>query len=44
MACTEFSFHMPSLEDIAEFMQKRLKDNFDDTHVSVVDCPDLTKE
>uniref|UniRef100_A0A8C0WPQ4 DUF1907 domain-containing protein n=1 Tax=Castor canadensis TaxID=51338 RepID=A0A8C0WPQ4_CASCN len=44
MACTEFSFHMPSLEEFAEVMQKGLKDNFADVQVSVVDCPDLTKE
>ncbi|XP_073908705.1 ester hydrolase C11orf54 homolog [Castor canadensis] len=44
MACTEFSFHMPSLEELAEVMQKGLKDNFADVQVSVVDCPDLTKE
>ncbi|XP_063527412.1 ester hydrolase C11orf54 homolog isoform X6 [Pongo pygmaeus] len=44
MACAEFSFHVPSLEELAGVMQKGLKDNFADVQVSVVDCPDLTKE
>lgn len=44
MACTEFSFHVPSLEELAEVLQKGLKDNFAHVQVSVVDCPDLTKE
>ncbi|XP_003468610.2 ester hydrolase C11orf54 homolog [Cavia porcellus] len=44
MACAEFSFHVPSLSELAEVMQKGLKDNFAEVQVSVVDCPDLTKE
>lgn len=44
MAHSEFSFHVPSLEELAAVMQKGLKDNFADVQVSVVDCPDLTKE
>ncbi|XP_006897240.1 PREDICTED: ester hydrolase C11orf54 homolog isoform X2 [Elephantulus edwardii] len=43
MACAEFPFHVPSLSELAEVLQKGLKDNFADVHVSVVDCPDLTK-
>lgn len=35
---------MPSLEELAEVLQKGLTDNFADVQVSVVDCPDLTKE
>uniref|UniRef100_A0A8C8W3Z1 DUF1907 domain-containing protein n=1 Tax=Peromyscus maniculatus bairdii TaxID=230844 RepID=A0A8C8W3Z1_PERMB len=44
MACIEFSFHVPSLEELAEVLQKGLKDNLADVQVSVVDCPGLTKE
>nr|XP_011744217.1 ester hydrolase C11orf54 homolog [Macaca nemestrina] len=44
MTCAEFSFHVPSLEELAGVMQKGLKDNFADVQVSVVDCPDLTEE
>ncbi|MBZ3884745.1 Ester hydrolase C11orf54 [Sciurus carolinensis] len=44
MAHSEFSFHVPSLEELAAVLQKGLKDNFADVQVSVVDCPDLTKE
>lgn len=44
MACAEYSFHVPSLEELAGVLQKGLKDNFADVQVSVVDCPDLTKE
>lgn len=44
MACTEFSLHLPGLEELAEVLQKGLKENFADVQVSVVDCPDLTKE
>lgn len=44
MACVEFSFHVPNLEELAEVLQKGLKDNFADVQVSVVDCPDLRKE
>ncbi|XP_076969375.1 ester hydrolase C11orf54 homolog isoform X3 [Tamandua tetradactyla] len=44
MACVEFSFHVPDLEELAGVLQKGLKDNFADVQVSVVDCPDLTKE
>ncbi|XP_055471517.1 ester hydrolase C11orf54 homolog [Psammomys obesus] len=44
MACVEFSFYVPNLEELAEVLQKGLKDNFADVQVSVVDCPDLRKE
>uniref|UniRef100_A0A8C9KRN9 Chromosome 11 open reading frame 54 n=1 Tax=Panthera tigris altaica TaxID=74533 RepID=A0A8C9KRN9_PANTA len=44
MACAEYSFHVPSLEELVGVLQKGLKDNFADVQVSVVDCPDLTKE
>lgn len=44
MACAGFSFHVPSLEELAEVLQKGLKENFADVQVSVVDCPDLSKE
>ncbi|KAM5246523.1 ester hydrolase C11orf54 homolog isoform 3-T3 [Ctenodactylus gundi] len=44
MACAEFSFHVPSLQELAGVMEKGLKANFADVQVSVVDCPDLTKE
>ncbi|XP_077030097.1 ester hydrolase C11orf54 homolog isoform X1 [Agelaius phoeniceus] len=39
-----FAFHVPSLEELAGVLQKGLKENFADAQVSVVDCPDLTKE
>ncbi|KFZ68072.1 Ester hydrolase C11orf54 [Podiceps cristatus] len=39
-----FAFHVPSLEELAGVLQKGLKENFADAHVSVVDCPDLTQE
>jgi len=44
MACAEYSFHVPSLEELVGVLQKGLKDNFADVQASVVDCPDLTKE
>ncbi|XP_045673985.1 ester hydrolase C11orf54 homolog isoform X2 [Phyllostomus hastatus] len=44
MACAEYSFYVPSLEELVGVLQKGLKDNFADVQVSVVDCPDLTKE
>ncbi|KYO43016.1 ester hydrolase C11orf54 homolog [Alligator mississippiensis] len=40
----KFAFHVPSLEELAGVLQKGLKENFADTQVSVVDCPDLTQE
>lgn len=44
MTCAEYSFHVPSLEELVGVLQKGLKDNFADVQVSVVDCPDLTKQ
>ena len=44
MACAEYSFHVPSLEELVGVLQKGLTDNFAEVQVSVVDCPDLTKE
>ncbi|XP_074160634.1 ester hydrolase C11orf54 homolog [Sminthopsis crassicaudata] len=45
MASVEkFSFHVPSLEELVGVLQNGLKNNFADVQVSVVDCPDLTKE
>ncbi|KAK2502335.1 hypothetical protein MC885_001967 [Smutsia gigantea] len=44
MACAEYSFHVPSLEELVGVLQKGLKDNFADVQVSVVNCPDMTKE
>ncbi|XP_027435626.1 ester hydrolase C11orf54 homolog isoform X2 [Zalophus californianus] len=44
MGCAEYSFHVPSLEELVGVLQKGLKDNFADVQVSLVDCPDLTKE
>uniref|UniRef100_A0A7N4V6G2 Chromosome 11 open reading frame 54 n=1 Tax=Sarcophilus harrisii TaxID=9305 RepID=A0A7N4V6G2_SARHA len=40
----KFSFHVPSLEELVGVLQNGLKNNFADVQVSVVDCPDLTKE
>lgn len=36
--------HQPILEDLSEVLQKGLKENFAEVCVSVVDCPDLTKD
>ena len=44
MACAEYSFHLSSLEELVGVLQKVLKDNFADVQVSVVECPDLTKD
>ncbi|XP_024587066.1 ester hydrolase C11orf54 homolog [Neophocaena asiaeorientalis asiaeorientalis] len=44
MSCAEYSFHVPSLEELVGVLQKGLRDNFADVQVSVVDCPNLTKE
>ena len=44
MACAEYAFYAPSLEELVGVLQKGLKDNFADVQVSVVDCPDLAKE
>lgn len=34
--------HMPSLEEVAEVLQKGLQKNFSTAEVKVVDCPDLS--
>ncbi|XP_001513115.1 ester hydrolase C11orf54 homolog [Ornithorhynchus anatinus] len=39
-----FAFHVPSLEELVGVLQNGLKANFADVQVSVVDCPDLTKD
>uniref|UniRef100_A0A8C9CJR7 DUF1907 domain-containing protein n=1 Tax=Phocoena sinus TaxID=42100 RepID=A0A8C9CJR7_PHOSS len=44
MSCAEYSFHVPSLEELVGVLRKGLTDNFADVQVSVVDCPNLTKE
>uniref|UniRef100_A0A5F8GRD1 DUF1907 domain-containing protein n=1 Tax=Monodelphis domestica TaxID=13616 RepID=A0A5F8GRD1_MONDO len=45
MASVEkFPFHVPHLEELAGVLQNELKNNFADVQVSVVDCPDLSKE
>ncbi|TKC47919.1 hypothetical protein EI555_012961 [Monodon monoceros] len=44
MSCAEYSFHVPSLEELVGVLRKGLMDNFADVQVSVVDCPNLTKE
>lgn len=44
MSCAEYSFHVPDLQELGGVLQKGLKANFADVQVSVVDCPDLTKE
>ena len=44
MACVEYALYTPNLEEFVGVLQKGLKDNFADVQVSVVDCPDLTKE
>ena len=44
MACVEYALYAPNLEKFVGVLQEGLKDNFTDVQVSVVDCPDLTKE
>ncbi|XP_071076256.1 ester hydrolase C11orf54-like isoform X2 [Desmodus rotundus] len=44
MACVEYALYAPNLEKFVGVLQEGLKDNFADVQVSVVDCPDLTKE
>lgn len=39
-----FPLHAPSLEEVASVLEKGLQKNFSEAKVSVVDCPDLTKE
>ena len=41
MACAEYSFHVPSLEELVGVLQKGLTDNFAEVQVSVVDCPEF---
>ncbi|XP_071393348.1 ester hydrolase C11orf54 homolog isoform X3 [Centroberyx affinis] len=36
--------HVPTLEELCSVLQAGLKDNFAEAQVSVVDCPDLTKQ
>ncbi|XP_071376938.1 ester hydrolase C11orf54 homolog isoform X1 [Centroberyx affinis] len=36
--------HVPTLEELCGVLQAGLKDNFAEAQVSVVDCPDLTKQ
>lgn len=36
--------HIPPLEEVAEVLQKALQKNFAEVEVTVVNCPDLTKE
>ncbi|XP_038618035.1 ester hydrolase C11orf54 homolog [Tachyglossus aculeatus] len=40
----KFAFHVPSLEELVGVLQNGLQENFAEVQVSVVDCPDLTKE
>ncbi|CAI2354491.1 unnamed protein product [Caenorhabditis sp. 36 PRJEB53466] len=35
--------HVPSLEELKEVFQKSLTSNFENVHVDIVDCPDLSK-
>nr|XP_058906860.1 LOW QUALITY PROTEIN: ester hydrolase C11orf54 homolog [Kogia breviceps] len=44
MSSAEYSFHVPSLEELVGVLQKGLMGNFADVQVSVVDGPNLTKE
>uniref|UniRef100_A0A3Q2XSW6 DUF1907 domain-containing protein n=1 Tax=Hippocampus comes TaxID=109280 RepID=A0A3Q2XSW6_HIPCM len=36
--------HVPDLEELRTVLQTGLEDNFAEVKVSVVECPDLTKE
>nr|AFK10805.1 ester hydrolase C11orf54-like protein isoform 1 [Callorhinchus milii] len=40
----KFSLHVVGLEELCEVLQDGLKTNFAEVQVTVVDCPDLTKE
>lgn len=40
----KFQLHVPKLEELCNVLQTGLKTNFAEAQVSVVDCPDLTKE
>ncbi|XP_028322253.1 ester hydrolase C11orf54 homolog [Gouania willdenowi] len=40
----KIQLHAPSLEELQHVLQTGLKSNFAEVEVSVVDCPDLTKE
>ncbi|XP_074840339.1 ester hydrolase C11orf54 homolog isoform X2 [Carettochelys insculpta] len=40
----KFALHVPNLEELSGVLQDGLKENFADVQVSVVDCPDLTRD
>lgn len=40
----KFQLYVPKLEELCNVLQTGLKNNFAEVQVSVVDCPDLTKE
>ncbi|KAM4620908.1 ester hydrolase C11orf54 homolog [Polymixia lowei] len=40
----KFQLHFPDLDELCNVLQTGLKKNFADAQVSVVECPDLTKE
>uniref|UniRef100_A0A8C5EG58 DUF1907 domain-containing protein n=1 Tax=Gouania willdenowi TaxID=441366 RepID=A0A8C5EG58_GOUWI len=40
----KIQLHASSLEELQHVLQTGLKSNFAEVEVSVVDCPDLTKE
>ncbi|KAK7915865.1 hypothetical protein WMY93_011626 [Mugilogobius chulae] len=45
MSATEkIQLHAPGLEELCTVLQTGLQTNFAEVHVSVVECPDLTKE
>lgn len=40
----KFKLHVPTLEELCNVLQKGLKNNFAEVDVTVVECPDLSKE